>query len=95
MCTYGGRCEVLCEEGELSDDPEFFRDLFLGTSDESDEERAARQVAAREMLAELLEEGASDPIVREDALCALWLAGAALLRSSRLSGRPTRIGEAA
>jgi hypothetical protein len=95
MCTYGGRCEALCDESELSDDPESFRELFLGAPDESDEERAARQAAAREVLAELLEEGASDALAREDALCALWLGGVALLRSSRLTGRPTRVGEAA
>ncbi|MFJ5607966.1 hypothetical protein ACIQCJ_00960 [Streptomyces sp. NPDC093221] len=95
MCTYGGRCEVLCDDRELPDDPEFLRELFLGVPGESDDERAARHAAARDVLAELLEEGASDALAREDAVCALWLGGVALLRSSRLAGRPTWFGEAA
>ncbi|MBD0736183.1 hypothetical protein [Streptomyces sp. CBMA29] len=95
MCTYGGRCEVLCDEGELLDAREFLRELFLGIPGESDDERAARQAVARDVLAELLEEGASDALAREDAVCALWLGGVALLRNSRLSGRPMWFGEAA
>ncbi|MET9219058.1 hypothetical protein ABZX65_09895 [Streptomyces sp. NPDC003300] len=94
MCTYGGRCDVVDDECELADAPDHFRELFLGPPDESDEQRAARVEAAREVLAELLEEGASDHITREDALCALWLGGVALLRSSRHTVRPSRAGEA-
>lgn len=70
----------------LSEVPEDFRDLFLGRPGESAEHRTARLTAARDLLAELLEEGEHDDFAMEDALHAVRLGGAALLRSNRGTG---------
>jgi hypothetical protein len=78
------------EQYELAELPSHFRDLFRGPppgNDESDEQRSARVTAARDVLAELLEEGESDSIVMQDALYAVRLGGAELLRFRRVSGR--------
>jgi hypothetical protein len=64
MCTY-------------SDD---FRELFLGTDGESAEERATRLEVAREVLAELLEEGREDDISFLNALYAAQLSVRSLQR---------------
>lgn len=68
---------------EITED---FRDLFLGRPGESAEHRTARLTAARDVLAELLEEGEHDDFVMQDALHAVRLGGAALLRGNRGAG---------
>ncbi|MEV7427088.1 hypothetical protein [Streptomyces sp. NPDC091212] len=54
-------------------DPEDFRALFLGKRGESAEERRIREAAARDVLAELVEEGQTDEISRVNAAYALLL----------------------
>ncbi|WUH92318.1 hypothetical protein OG900_20880 [Streptomyces sp. NBC_00433] len=70
----------------LPEVPEDFRDLFLGWPCESAEHRTARLTAARDVLAELLEEGERDDFAMEDALHAVRLGGAALFRGDRKAG---------
>lgn len=71
---------------------EDFRELFggphCGGRAESDEDRAARLAAARDVLAELLHDATTDDLARENARYALRLASAAL-------APPVRVGEAA
>ncbi|MFD9789660.1 hypothetical protein ACFWXK_01790 [Streptomyces sp. NPDC059070] len=62
--------------------PECFRTLFLGEAGETTEERNARVAVAREVLTELLEQGLTDPVAREDAMYAVTLGNAAQLRST-------------
>jgi len=89
MCTSARRCGS-GDDYELAELPGHFGDLFRGPpgGDESDEQRAARLAAARDVLAELLEEGEHDAFVMQDALYAIRLGGAQLLCSAR-------VGEAA
>ncbi|WP_329066356.1 hypothetical protein [Streptomyces sp. NBC_01429] len=54
-------------------DPEDFRALFLGERGESAQERRIREAAARDVLAELIEEGRTDAIGRLNAAYALLL----------------------
>jgi hypothetical protein len=62
--------------------PNDFRELFLlGAPGESDEECAARLTVAREVLAELQEEGETDLIARENARYAKALSSVVLLRN--------------
>ncbi|SHK56770.1 hypothetical protein [Actinacidiphila paucisporea] len=70
----------------LSEVPEDFRDLFLGRPDESAEQRTARLTAARDVLAELLDQGERDAFAMEDALHAVRLGGASLFRGHRWAG---------
>lgn len=61
-----------------------FRDLFLGPpGPESGVERAARLAASRDILADLLDEGAWNEVAREDALHAVRLRAEVRLRSVR------------
>jgi hypothetical protein len=64
-----------------SGDRGFFLDLFRrpAKGGESDEERAARLAAGRDILNELLREGVEDAVVREHARCALRAGGLAVL----------------
>jgi hypothetical protein len=89
MCTSARRCGS-SDDYELAELPAHFGDLFRGPPDgcESNDQRAARIAAARDVLAELLEEGTSDGIAMQDALYAVRLGGAQLLCS-------VRVGEAA
>jgi hypothetical protein len=80
----GGRCST--GGHGLSEVPEDFRDLFLGRPDESAEHRTVRLTAARDVLAELLEQGERDDFAMEDALHAVRLGGAALFRGIRWAG---------
>ncbi|MGW2256708.1 hypothetical protein ACWCXE_02325 [Streptomyces sp. NPDC001780] len=54
-------------------DPEDFRDLFLGEYGESAEQRAAREAAARDVLAELLIESGTDAFALMNAVYAVRL----------------------
>ncbi|OFA37731.1 hypothetical protein Sfr7A_11425 [Streptomyces xinghaiensis] len=63
--------------------PRLFHALFLGRPGESAVDRAARLSVARDVLAELREQGADDDIVRQDAEYAH-----ALLRLTLLGRRP-------
>lgn len=95
MCTYARRCEsggdFELSEAEL---PCHLRDLFLGPPGESGEQRAARLTAARDVLAEWLEEGEADDIARQDAMYAVRLGGAALLRVNCRALQPIWRGRA-
>lgn len=84
----GGRRDASGGHG-LSEVPEDFRDLFLGRPDESAEHRTARLTAARDVLAELLEQGEHDDFALQDALHAVRLGGAALFRVNRWAGKAT------
>ncbi|WP_405583934.1 hypothetical protein [Streptomyces sp. NBC_01190] len=84
MCTCTGRCACGDDLG-LAELPGCFRDLFHGPPIETGEQRAARVAVAREVLAELLDEGASDAIAMQDALYAVRLGGGDLLRDRRLT----------
>ncbi|WP_432092299.1 hypothetical protein [Streptomyces sp. bgisy100] len=53
--------------------PTYFRELFLGEYGESPVQRAARTAVAREVLAELQEEGETDEVARQNALYAQQL----------------------
>lgn len=78
-------------EPPLPDRPADFHELFAGPPPdrpEPAEEHAARMAAARDVLAELLHEGASDVLTMEDAMYALRLAGPSLLRPDRPAHRP-------
>lgn len=67
---------------------ETFRELFLGRPDETTEQCAARSAVAREVLTELLEQGDSDHLARENALYAAALSRVVQLRSN-VGLRPT------
>lgn len=56
---------------------ECFRELFLGPTGESAEQSRARLAAARDVLAELWEQGESDSVARQDALYAANLSAQA------------------
>lgn len=81
MCTFTCRCE---SDGdfELEELPGHFRDLFRGPPGASEpaEHRAARMAVARDVLAELLDEGEHDGLALQDAWYAVRLGGAELLR---------------
>ncbi|WP_255954603.1 hypothetical protein [Streptomyces odontomachi] len=59
---------------------EDFRTLFVGKPGETAEEADARAEVAREVFAELMDEGVDDEIARLDAAYAAWLLCAASLR---------------
>jgi hypothetical protein len=79
MCT--SPCCPGGSDCELTELPGHFRDLFRGPPGETGEQRAARMAVAADVLADLLEEGAHDGITWQDALYAVRLGGAELLRS--------------
>jgi len=58
-----------------------FQELFLGSPDETAEQREARSEVAREVLAELMREGESDEITWLDALYAAQLVSVVPLRN--------------
>ncbi|MFI6084598.1 hypothetical protein ACIBBB_27100 [Streptomyces sp. NPDC051217] len=60
--------------------PEDFRDLFLGEDDESEGQRAARETAARDVLAELIERSDDDECALLNALYAAQLMAVVPLR---------------
>ncbi|MFI9101679.1 hypothetical protein ACIGXA_14260 [Streptomyces fildesensis] len=97
MRTYIGHQQVVgseeFEELALGID----RELFLGVEDETGEGRAARQAAARDVLADLVAQGAAgDEVAAWDALYAEALTRTVpLLRSSARSVRVPGAGEAA
>ncbi|MEW2548882.1 hypothetical protein AB0910_24445 [Streptomyces sp. NPDC047002] len=62
-----------------------FRELFLGTADESAEEREVRLTVANEVLAELLEEGRDNEISFLNAVYAAQLASRSLRRLPRIT----------
>ncbi|MEW1719613.1 hypothetical protein [Streptomyces sp. NPDC093109] len=66
-------------------DPEDFRALFLGECGESAEERRIREAAARDVLAELIEEAQTDEIGRLNAAYATLLSSSGAVR---LTTRP-------
>ncbi|MFC4034060.1 hypothetical protein ACFO3J_21650 [Streptomyces polygonati] len=80
MCTCADRRRS-GDDFELAELPGHFGDLFSGPPRETPEQRTARLAVAREVLAELLEEGAADDIAMQDALYAIRLGGAELLRA--------------
>ncbi|MFE5729297.1 hypothetical protein ACFQ7A_00055 [Streptomyces sp. NPDC056528] len=61
--------------------PEDFRELFLGASDETGEQRTVRLAAARDVLAELREASEADEVSLLNALYAEQLMNAVPLRS--------------
>ncbi|MEU2155445.1 hypothetical protein ABZ532_10590 [Streptomyces sp. NPDC019396] len=61
--------------------PEDFRDLFLGVPDETDEQRAVRLAAARDVLAELRESSDADEVSTLNSLYAEQLLSAAPLKN--------------
>ncbi|WP_405797381.1 hypothetical protein [Streptomyces sp. NBC_01506] len=66
--------------------PEDFLDLFLGESGESEEQRAAREMAARDVLAELIDRSDDDECAMLNALYAAQLM--AVVRLSRRANNP-------
>lgn len=58
-----------------------FRDLFLGWPGETDEQRRTRELAAKDVLADLLAAGQQDEIERLNAMYAAQLVCVASLRS--------------
>lgn len=68
------------------------RDLFLGSPDETGEERAARLDAARDILADLREQGESDDISAWDALYVDQLARTLPLMRRSAGTRRVRTG---
>ncbi|MFE7131926.1 hypothetical protein ACFVIM_13785 [Streptomyces sp. NPDC057638] len=80
--------------GEAPDD---FRALFLGEPGESEEQRAVREQAAHDVLADLLEAGRHGPVDWLDALYAAHLLCIADLRKRAIGGelRAGGVGEAA
>ncbi|MGW8570619.1 hypothetical protein [Streptomyces niveus] len=60
--------------------PEDFRDLFLGENYESDEQRVARETAARDVLVELIERSDDDECAMLNALYAAQLMALVPLR---------------
>jgi hypothetical protein len=97
MPTYAGRrCHL--REPPPPESGEDFCELFAGPPPECPEpaeERAARLAAARDVLAELLHDAATDDLAREDALYALRLASGARRASVALRAPSSRVGEAA
>jgi hypothetical protein len=72
------------------------RELFLGVPGESRDERAAREDVAREVLRELREHAADDPVSAWDALYAEALMRTVpLLRNADRPGHAPQRGEAA
>lgn len=67
--------------------PEGFRELFLGLTGESADERAARRAVAREVLAELQEQSETDDIARLNALYAEQLSRVVLMRAKASAPR--------
>lgn len=63
-----------------------FQQLFLGSPDETTEQREARTQVAREVLAELMEEGQRDEITWLDAMYAAQLVSVVPLKN-RLSSQ--------
>lgn len=94
MRTYVGDQEAL-SEGEFEELANAFhdnthadfRELFLGPSDESAEEHAARRAVAREVLAELQEQSETDDIARLNALYAEQLSSVVLMRAKASAPR--------
>ncbi|MGX1975470.1 hypothetical protein [Streptomyces kronopolitis] len=72
-----------------------FRDLFLGWPGESDEDCRARELAAKDVLGELLEAGRDDEIERANAAYAAQLVCVANLRNQTKSARLRRMQKAA
>ncbi|MFJ9480000.1 hypothetical protein ACIRRI_34185 [Streptomyces mirabilis] len=72
-----------------------FQELFLGNPDETDEQNNARVEVAREVLAELLNEGESDHIAWLDAMYAVQLVCMASLRRQLRTQRVDWVGRAA
>lgn len=70
--------ELACAVEDLA--PEDFRDLFLGEDDEPEEQRAARETAARDVLAELIERSDDDECAMLNALYAAQLMALVPLR---------------
>ncbi len=83
MRTFTRRCES-GDDLELGELPGCFRELFRGPPGvhEAADERAARLAVARDVLAELLDEGNRDDLTLQDAWYALRLGGAELLRGT-------------
>lgn len=69
--------------------------LVPGAPGEPTDQRAARLAVAREVLAELLEAGAADDIAMQDALFAVRLGGAELMRADGRAAPAARPKEAA
>ncbi|MFC8829372.1 hypothetical protein ACFT9I_28955 [Streptomyces sp. NPDC057137] len=74
--------------------PEDFRDLFLGQDDESEQQRAAREMAARDVLAELIERSDDDECAMLNALYAAQLMALVPLRR-RADALPNSVRQAA
>ncbi|UFQ16874.1 MULTISPECIES: hypothetical protein [Streptomyces] len=72
-----------------------FRDLFLGSRGETDEQRRSRELVAREVLSELLEAGRDDEIERMNAAYAAQLVVVANLRKQINSPRLRKMQKAA
>jgi hypothetical protein len=100
MRTYIGHQEVLsaaeCWELAVGDDSELpvdFRELFLGETgetgkaDETAEQRAAREQAARDILADLMEAGQEDEVDWLNAVYAAQLVAVLPLRRQARSPR--------
>lgn len=83
MRTFTRRCEG-DSDLDLAELPGYFGDLFRGPpgARESAEQRAARLAVARDVLAELLDEGEHDDLALQDAWYALRLGGSVLLRGA-------------
>jgi hypothetical protein len=67
--------------------PEDFRDLFLGVPDETDEQRAVRLAAARDVLAELRESSDADEVSLLNTLYAEQLMSAVPLKNQAVKTR--------
>ncbi|WP_329456775.1 hypothetical protein [Streptomyces sp. NBC_01497] len=61
-----------------------FRELFLGTADESADDREVRLAVANEVLAELLEEGRDDEISFLNAVYAAQLSSRSVQRLTHI-----------
>lgn len=85
-----GRAQLPEPDTEYEGPPPSFRELFAGPSDETGEERAVRLTAAREVLADLLDEGETDEFAMQDALYAVRLGGSALMRCNCLASQRSR-----
>ncbi|MEU2506001.1 hypothetical protein ABZ621_14955 [Streptomyces sp. NPDC007863] len=70
--------------------PEDFRDLFLGVPDETDEQRAVRLAAARDVLAEMRESSDADEVSLLNTLYAEQLMDAVPLRNRAVKNRTLR-----
>ncbi|MBT2507080.1 hypothetical protein J7I98_14520 [Streptomyces sp. ISL-98] len=94
MRTYVGDQEAVNEaefkelaNGSQGNWHEGFRELFLGLTGESADERAARRAVAREVLAELQEQSETDDIARLNALYAEQLSSVVLMRAKASTPR--------